>query len=391
MEEKEREHESDDAPIPVLAIPTGGIGDISDAYGMSIMPPETQQDVPDNQTRQQLEMWAYDATFEIVASQGTTFTAAVRLRGEPIGTLEAEIRDGSSGSVICRVRPDAEMVRSGYADQLTTFCHVPDWLQVRFDSGHTLANGSIYAMRHRDVPFTNWRFVDFSGFDVTKEKPMLPGSPSAGGGKTANTRSFAPGEIGRQDSLFCWTLKNWAFVGGESALGWLACDDGAGEIADFIHLADQATPPALSLVAIKASSSASVDRGLSASAYEVVGNQAVKNLRYLDTTFISTDMYTPRRLVGSSVWHNGQRVKEDSPRDLMARALAEIGPRYGRHVVIIQPQVTASEYNRARDEQSRNLNSVRVKRLRQLDTLLLSLEGSCRRLSADLTVIADAG
>ena len=60
---------------------------------------------------------------------------------------------------------------------------------------------------------------------------------------------------------------------------WLACDDGAMEIADFILF--EAGPPGLiEVIHVKGAHSSSPNRGISVSAYEVVVGQAVKNLRF---------------------------------------------------------------------------------------------------------------
>jgi hypothetical protein len=48
---------------------------------------------------------------------------------------------------------------------------------------------------------------------------------------------FDPEEIGNRDSLFCWTLRQWPLDGADQ--GWMVCDDGAMELADFIQVHDK--------------------------------------------------------------------------------------------------------------------------------------------------------
>jgi hypothetical protein len=47
-----------------------------------------------------------------------------------------------------------------------------DLLHVYYDSGHMLDGHSIWRRRIRSDPFPGWRFKDFSGYDITREKAM---------------------------------------------------------------------------------------------------------------------------------------------------------------------------------------------------------------------------
>jgi hypothetical protein len=97
-------------------------------------------------------------------------------------------------------------------------------------------------------------------------------------------------------------------LGNRAATGWLICDDGSMESADFIHFADTVTPPRLSLIHVKGSGSATADRGISVSDYEVVVGQAVKNLRYLDRTNIAEKLgFEAGKKIASAAWRNGVR------------------------------------------------------------------------------------
>ena len=91
--------------------------------------------------------------------------------------------------------------------------------------------------------------------------------------------------IGTAGSLFCWIKNCWNVNRDSGNSGWLACDDGSGELADFIHLDEhQGT---LSLIHIKGASTSSPTRGISVGAYEVVVSQAIKNLRHLDRFYLA--------------------------------------------------------------------------------------------------------
>jgi AraC-like DNA-binding protein len=82
-------------------------------------------------------------------------------------------------------------------------------LKVWFDSGHVLAGDTLHKMQYREFPFTGFEWVDFSGYDVSKEK-LKPLS-------TQNIES--------QDSLLYWVLKTWKPDGQHRWRGWLATSD----------------------------------------------------------------------------------------------------------------------------------------------------------------------
>jgi len=60
--------------------------------------------------------------------------------------------------------------------------------------------------------------------------------------------------------------------------------------ADFIHIEESRAVPLLSLIHVKGSKSASPDRRISTSAYEVVVGQAIKNVRFLDLGNMATQL-----------------------------------------------------------------------------------------------------
>src|SRR5262249_43913603 len=157
----------------------------------------------------------------------------------------------------------------------------------------------------------------------------------------------------------------WPISRGQHALlaGWLACDDGAMEVADFIHLDDRSVPPVLSLIHVKGAGSREPNRGLSVSKFEVVTGQAVKNLRSLDRKILEQGMAEGiGRKVGGLVWHN----RRTCTRQDLLRALAAVGNDYDRRVVILQPHLRRNALENARQHR-RSRDSAR---LRQLDALL---------------------
>jgi hypothetical protein len=357
-----------DAPIPVVAVSSIDTTKIADAFDLGIIPPELLSDETNERAREEMEEWAYYSHFRILKKSNADFTAEVTLNGTLLGTIEFQIDFADPENVKWRMESRAASDETEEAlARAVTVCNRPTWVKIWYESGHTIAEGHVLKIRHRDMPFQDFSWVDFSGYDVTKEKP--------------STLDLAV--IGEENSLFCWVKNSWPLDGfGDSAGGWLACDDGSMELADFIHLDDKSVPPRLSLIHIKASDNASPNRGVSVSDYEIVTSQAVKNFRYLDRTILTEGLESGvGKKVGKLVWYNRRRAKQG--RTGMLKALQNIGTNYRRQVVIIQPRLT-----QAREEYARKHTKSRdAARLRQLDTLLLEQENSCHGLQASLSVI----
>lgn len=341
---------------------------IVDAFDIGIIPPELLSDEADEQAREEMEQWAYYSHFRILKKSNADFTAEVTLKGTVLGTIEFQMDLADAENVKWRLesRAAADETEEPLAEAVAV-CRRSKWTKIWYESGHTIAEGHVFEIRHRDMPFQDFTWVNFSEYDVTKEKPS----------------ALDLKVIGEEDSLFCWVKNSWPLTGfGDAAGGWLACDDGSMEIADFIHLDDKSVPPKLSLIHIKASDNASANRGVSVSDYEVVTSQAVKNLRSLDRTILAEGLESGvGKKVGNLVWHNRRPTKDG--RKGMLKALQSIGTSYQRQVVIIQPRLT-----QAREEYARKHPKSRdAARLRQLDTLLLEQENSCHGLQARLSVV----
>jgi len=357
------------SPLPVIAVTSIDSHKVKGAFDLAIVPPElaTEEPLEDDEIRAKLERWSYGADFEILDTNGPSVLAKLSLNGKPVGKIELEIDVKNPERVTWRVRgdPDDEDVREMH-DEALEVCRNHEWLKVWYDSGHALSNRAIFEIRYRDMPFRGYEWGDFEGIDVTREKP----EPIA--------------EIGEQDSLFCWIKRHWPISSNRRALpaGWLACDDGAMEIADFIHLDDRAVPPLLSLIHVKAAGSNRPNRGISVSKFEVVTGQAVKNLRSLDRQLLDQGMAEGLgRKVGALVWHD----RRASTRQDMLRAIAAAGADYERRVVVVQPQLQKTAYEHARQHpRSRD-----AARLRQLDALLLGAESAVHGAGSVLVVIGE--
>ncbi len=218
--------------------------------------------------------------------------------------------------------------------------------------------------------------LDDTAFD--KEKPL-------------EGRRFAVEQTGSQDdrSLFGLVARHWPNLANRGApTGWLVCDDGSMESADFIHLDDQANPPRLTLIHVKGSGSDNTNRELSVPDYEVVTGQAVKNLRHIDRGLLREKLAANANgVLRDAVWRDGVRQQN---RDEFFRTLDGLGSKFEKRVVVFQPRVRKSVYEVTREKMDRgDKTSKDVRQLQQLDALLLGARADCYSLGAEFTVISD--
>jgi hypothetical protein len=367
------------APLPVVAVAESDLTGIRSAFDIGLLPPEALSDDPNMnaRTREEMENWAFHTHFEIVKTKGADVKANIFHKGELLGTVEFHINLDDPDRVRSEVegKSDGASVALQHAKAIEA-CKHSDWVKIWYESGHTLNGDTIVKVRHRDMPFKNFEWVDFSDYDVAKEKP----------------KPLTKKKIGKDRSLFCWVKNKWPIAGfGSSKGGWLACDDGSMEIADFIHLDDTSRPPKLTLIHAKGAGD-NPSRGLSVSYYEVVTSQAVKNLRHLDRLSVEEGLRKglapkrgpkkggeERRKISKLVW----RDRKLTTRAKMLAALGSIGTDYERQVIVLQPHVRRETLNEVRAKGKGRDQLI----LQQLDTLLLGAEASCHGLGAKLTVI----
>jgi hypothetical protein len=242
-------------------------------------------------------------------------------------------------------------------------------LRVWFDQGFMVSGDTMFETHLRDLPFAGFRWADFGGYDITTEKPT----------------PLSAASIGAQQSLFCWIRSRWAAgqLDWLPPTGWLACNDGAMEIADFIHFSGGATP-LLTLVHVKAAKGVAPDRPVRVTPYEVVVSQALKNLRHLDGRITSDEFFSGlSAALQSAVWSVGG----PADRNGMRQAIHDQGARADRRVVVVQPHTLRSQ----RDAAMAATATSDRRRIAQLHTLLCAAQGECAALGAEFMVIGAAG
>lgn len=378
----EKINNPEERPVPVLATSAIEIKEIEKPFEIGIISPELLSDASelDDKEREELERWAYKTVFTDFKMTNFDplqfmFIFNVILEGELLGKAEMKLNFSNLDYIVWTVDGIDGMVYN--QDEFNRACQLMrkrTWLKIWFESGHTLCDGALFELQHRDIPFGGYVWGDFTGHEVSKEKPNkleLDG----------NNFALEPGE---EKSLFDWMVRYWPNLnqGNTHSGGWLACDDRSMETADFIHLDVEETPPLLSLIHVKGAGSSKPNRKISVSNYEVVTGQAVKNLRHMDRILLSEELEEGiDKKVGKFVWFN--RVVSD--RDKMIKEITKLGSNYRRQVVILQPQITQSQETIARQD----TESTNYKRLRQLDTLLHGADLSSHALQATFIVVGD--
>lgn len=366
--------------VPVLALPFDGLDKVDAPYDMTAIVPELlAADYPGSGDDPWRAEFADAARFEIQpGAQGTDFTARICWGEQDYGTLRYSFEAGKSSKLKLSVAKVSWHDSLDHADSILGFCTELDHLTVYYDTGHTLSRGAFYETRFRDMPFPyeDWLWAPLHGYDVDAEKPL--------DGRKLDIAGIGEAE---DTSLFGFVARHWPDVEtAGSAQGWLLSDDGAMESADFIHLDE--TSGCLSLIHVKGSSSAKSCRHLSVTDFEVVVGQAVKNLRHLDRHNLHEKLSANAgNKIGKAVWHNGV---PQSDRSGFLDALAARSENAERRVVIFQPRARKEELTRVRKKIAKGTGAREdnhVRRLRQLDTLLLAARADCYKLGATFRVV----
>jgi len=336
---------------PVLALDPAKV---KGGYDLSILPPDMLDDGDEDADTVNADAALVIASNLVVeAADGSNLSVSVEMNGSAIGALSLEVRLTRDGKVKFKVSdPKPAGVDDDAFNRIKTLLGRGVGVNIRYDSGHSVSDRQVFALRMPRIAFSHFEAEDFSGYAVKQEKP----------------RDLK--NIGNEKSLFCWVQNTHR--------GWLACDDGANEKADFIHLDVSGAKPILSLIHVKGAKSDSTGRKLSVAAYEVVTGQAIKNLQWLDKQALAKGLSQAVRAT-NYWWKDGEPVGKDA----LVEAIENLGDDYVRRVVVVQPHVTEA----ARTKAEAAKTGVNRLRLDQLSTLLASAWRSCNGLGAEFKVI----
>ena len=370
-------------PIPVLARPTTDIGEVEHPYDVAIIAPEKllAEEMERDDGDRWLQQFADQVLFVITEQdEAPNFRAKVMWGEEEYGELSFEFRSDAGGAHRLGIAAlDWDESKDHHAE-IRAVCSEPEHLTLYFDTGHTFARGQFYLTQFRDAQFDDWEWVNAADatVDVKQEKPL-------------DGRRFAVESIGdaADTSLFGLVVRHWPNTTDlGQPTGWLVCDDGAGESADFIHLDDTPGREKLTLIHAKGSGSVAANRQISVSDYEVVVSQAIKNLRHVDRGLLREKLKANGNgILQDAVWHNGVRQVN---RAGFLEALGGIGSSADLKVVVLQPRVRRAELESARALLANGNSNAQTRRVQQLDALLLGAKASCAGLGAEFVVLADA-
>lgn len=375
--------QSDDQPLALLASTESDTAKISDAYEVRLYPYEGLRDELEPDLAAFLDDWTEHGELEVTQKNAAGCTAKACIGSVPIGDLEFVPDLSRTDYVPMTIRETAEAGEEKRAGFLADLCRRSSCLRVQYESGHVWTSRKVYKQDYREVRFVGWKFRSFkkggTSYDICKEKPL----------NTSNKTDLTM--IGQSDSLFCWVKNESPWCGS----GWLACDDGSGEMADFIHWEHPpGSRPRLTLIHVKATRkgsgrppSAGMKRQVTVTDYEEVTAQAIKNLRNLDQEILSRGLRDG--LSGSLknlVWSNGAV----STRKAFLAALPTTRLAFDKTVVILQPRTHKATHEAYHQKMANDkLRKDYRLRLLQLETLLVNAASACQSMSANLVVIAD--
>lgn len=354
-----------DDPFALLSQPMDSIDDVTDAYGLALVPPELMtEDYGSEEDRETARRWAYDASYAVTALAEASLSVAIELDGQAVGNLELQIGLEEGETTLTpnwthRV-PGMDALCDACEAQITDL----DRIKIFYDSGHALAQGQFYDGGYVDQQF-DWDFHSFDGYSIGDEKPTVPA------GSTLADRIAQHGD----NSLFAYVVEK-LFVDDEgNPTGWLASDDGSMEAADFIHISNDGS--VVSLVHVKAASNPAANREAAPADYEVVVGQAVKNLRYLERRQLADELEKGKlKKIGAAVWHDG--VKQANRDGLIAQA-KKLKARVRKQLFVLQPRISRTERDYC---WSAAATANRAKRIRQVETLMLAARISAQACGA---------
>lgn len=367
-----------DQPISILAFPIHELDDFESPYEFTFISKDTLD--PDAEEPKYKLLKYIEDNITVNIDSGLNFTneyfyLEVFFNNEPCAEykITPKIKD-------YKISYNHELRKNYKEDESKIFKGIfkyPDLIKCWFDSGHALIGGMAFKTDLRKVQFTHYIWDVFDNTNILKEKPLT------------SKNKLALHQTGNQNSLFCWVKNNWSgrwsnntrndedcFNTIESQKGLLLCDDGPGELADFIHLDEYKDIKYLTFIHVKAAHKDTPIRDISVGAHDVVVNQAVKNLMRCDRKSFLEEM--EKRESDNSdkpCWEDGKLITFS---DFETKSKAFLNSRnIQKRVVVIQPHTMKSKFA-SRSETKRGM---------QLNTLLVAADNAIRATGADFFVI----
>ncbi|MBS1203484.1 MAG: hypothetical protein H6R25_383 [Proteobacteria bacterium] len=360
-------------PIGILASPINDFVGVHDAYDLSIIDPDILSHEKSEYKLNLLRNIRDHYTFEVISSlSGADIILKIHNNNTLCGEIRVTpyIKDYEASFKLNII--SIEKNKKEKIDIFSKIFNHPELIKCWYESGHAIVNGWVFMTNYRDVVYDDFRWADFEDYNICQEKPMAE--------EKVNLEL-----IGLKKSLFCWVKNRWTSKWGrgqpfnttEKPTGWLYCDDGAGEKADFIHIDNYDNNIIISLIHVKAAKSDSSNRRISVGAHDIVLSQAVKNLRYANRKNLIHDLSErAKKSEHKKCWHHN---KPTAPENFIAhlRTLTANPNQIKTRVIVIQPHTRKSFYEK-------NTNS-NIKK--QLDVLLVSTDNAIKSSGAEFYII----
>ncbi|RSD13625.1 hypothetical protein [Amycolatopsis eburnea] len=354
--------------FPELARDVTDLSEVHGAYDVAAIDVDhlPAADVAGEETYDAASILESAALIVMPDSRSARFKLKIGLDGVEGGVVSVTPKPKPHGFLL-DIGQSGSFSRDAIAQPVLDALRSTDLLTVFYESGHVYSRGRITKKNTAIFPFKNWQFRSFAGFDVETEKPFDHRST-----EKIHKSIGDPTDT----SLFGWVLENFSD-------GWLICDDGAGESADFLQINAKGT---LRFIHVKGAESSSSGRGISAKSYEVVAGQAAKNLVFMEKERLAEHLRSTDAPYKAS-WVD--RVKVGDRREFIEMLLAR-SEEDAREVVIVQPHVLEKKHKALRALEPGTKPPQDLLRLQRLETLLNSTRSSVVNSNAELWVISSS-
>lgn len=351
--------------FPELAIRETDLKNVFGAYDIRVASPEEISTLPqsDQGTLDRAELLR-GALLDVEGdSRSPAAKVTVGAGGSSSGTLQLQPRAMKGGGFELDVRYAASPTDEIQTRVVRDALQDEDLVTIYYESGHTFTEGRIARQNLSARPFVNVRFLDFSGCNILREKPRGYGDQVIHDGIGASG----------DDSIFSWVAARFVE-------DWLICDDGPGEVADFLHLKEDGT---LTAIHVKAAHSSSSRRGIAVTRFEELVSQAEKNVKLLAEEKLGA-VLGKQRIENPACWRDGERVpsRVEFINQLRARIRSD-----KTYVMLIQPHLSKAAWEGARAASDRGAPTRDSYSLVLLDNLLHSTRRTVVNFWDDLSVI----
>jgi hypothetical protein len=387
--------------IPILVKPVNvepKPGEVWDAFDFSFV--EADLHTLSDSDRQLLEDWEANLEISTTGMPGDSKFRLTIVDGCHPGHFGVDVEvDKWTKGFKCTTTPTPDTVTwprlSGFQSMLAK----PLLWSLWYESGHAVIEGRLTRSDVMVADFDEARSANFGSYDIELEKPVKLDSAN----KPTKSMDFV--KLGHDLSLCSWWLNQGALQIydklnklGADEFAYMLCDDGAGEVADFVlfarhsSFATASNPSCLAIIQVHlkaagkqkpASPAAPAVRNyrMAPKQFEEVLAQAVKNLAIVRMPALTDQFQAALQTGKNPLWTlqgtsfvqslaYGAKLSKTSP--VLDHLRQFNGQRYHKHVVVVQPHQSLGLFNK---EMGRPHPAAKM---RLLCTLLNNADSACR-------------